>query len=149
MERIKLALKPLIKRHKDEAIGLVACEPIAQFIACYLRRDPRSSSTTTCRPAVSRRITVGPDWGRNGDGGMRAPPRGWRSRRPSRPADFILYLNRLEPMRKHPKELPTMAGYSRRARIELLARALRCPRGSPKASGCAATAAARRSSASR
>ena len=34
-------LRPLIRRHHDETIGLVVGEPIAQLIACYLRRDPR------------------------------------------------------------------------------------------------------------
>jgi broad specificity phosphatase PhoE len=41
LERIKCALRPIIRRHQDEAIGLVVGEPIAQLIACYLRRDPR------------------------------------------------------------------------------------------------------------
>jgi broad specificity phosphatase PhoE len=40
LERIRAALRPLIRRHPDEAIGLVVGEPIAQLIACYLRRDP-------------------------------------------------------------------------------------------------------------
>lgn len=39
--RIKNALRPLIRRHHAEAMGLVVGEPIAQLIACYLRRDPR------------------------------------------------------------------------------------------------------------
>src|SRR3982751_2674591 len=41
LERIKQALRPLIRRHHDEAIGLVVGEPLAQLIACHLRRDPR------------------------------------------------------------------------------------------------------------
>ncbi len=41
LERIKAALKPLIRRHRDEIIGVVAAEPIAQLISGYLRRDPR------------------------------------------------------------------------------------------------------------
>ena len=41
MERIKAALKPVIRRHRDETVGLVAGEPLAQLISCYLRRDPR------------------------------------------------------------------------------------------------------------
>jgi broad specificity phosphatase PhoE len=40
MDRIKAALKPLIRRHRDETIGLVAGEPLAQLISCFLRRDP-------------------------------------------------------------------------------------------------------------
>jgi|SRR6185312_3329050 len=41
LRRIKSALRPLIRRHQVEAMGLVVGEPIAQLIACYLRRDPR------------------------------------------------------------------------------------------------------------
>ncbi len=40
-DRSTQALRPLVRRHHDESIGLVAGEPIAQLIACYLRRDPR------------------------------------------------------------------------------------------------------------
>ena len=50
----------------DEAIGLVACEPIAQFIACYLRRDPRVQLTDHVPTGGFEKITLGPDWGRNG-----------------------------------------------------------------------------------
>ena len=41
MERIRTTLKPLIRRHRDETIGLVVGEPLAQLIACYLRGDSR------------------------------------------------------------------------------------------------------------
>ncbi len=67
LDRVKAALKPLIKRHRDEAIGLVACEPIAQLIACYLRRDPRVQLADHVPTGGFERITVGPDWGRNGN----------------------------------------------------------------------------------
>ena len=69
LERVHAALKPLVKRHRDEAIGLVACEPIAQFIACDLRRDPRVQLAEHVPTGQFERIEVGPDWGRNGDGG--------------------------------------------------------------------------------
>lgn len=69
IERIKQALKPLIKRHKDEVIGLVACEPIAQFIACTLRQDPRVQLADHVPTGGFEKITVGPEWGRNGEGG--------------------------------------------------------------------------------
>ncbi len=67
MGRIRAALRPLIKRHRDEAIGIVACEPIAQFIACDLRRDPRVQLSDQVPTGGFERITVGPEWGRNGD----------------------------------------------------------------------------------
>jgi broad specificity phosphatase PhoE len=68
MDRIKSVLKPLIKRHKDEVIGLVACEPIAQFIACFLRRDSRVQLADQVPTGGFEKIHVEPDVGRNGDG---------------------------------------------------------------------------------
>lgn len=41
LDRIKAVVKPLIRKHKNDMIGLVVAEPIGQLIACYLRRDPR------------------------------------------------------------------------------------------------------------
>ena len=41
MERIKTAFRPLLRRHHDEAIGLVVGEPLARLVACYLRGEPR------------------------------------------------------------------------------------------------------------
>jgi len=39
LERVKAALRPLLRRHRDEAIGLVVAEPIAQLIAGVLRQE--------------------------------------------------------------------------------------------------------------
>lgn len=66
MERIRLALKPLIRRHQDEAIGLVVGEPIGQLIACHLKRDPRVQLDEHVPTGVFERIEVIPDAGRNG-----------------------------------------------------------------------------------
>ena len=41
MDRIKAAFRPLLRRHQDEAIGLVVGEPLARLVACYLRCEPR------------------------------------------------------------------------------------------------------------
>ncbi len=41
MERIKAAFRPLLRRHRGEAIGLVVGEPLARLVACYLRCEPR------------------------------------------------------------------------------------------------------------
>ena len=41
MGRIKAAFRPLLKRHHDEAIGLVVGEPLARMVACYLKCEPR------------------------------------------------------------------------------------------------------------
>ncbi|MGP0066742.1 MAG: histidine phosphatase family protein, partial [Isosphaeraceae bacterium] len=41
MERIKTAFRPLLRRHQDEAIGLVVGEPLARLVASYLRCETR------------------------------------------------------------------------------------------------------------
>lgn len=41
LDRIRAALRPLLKRHRHQTIGLVVAEPIAQFIAAMLRREPK------------------------------------------------------------------------------------------------------------
>ena len=41
MDRIKAAFRPLLRRHQEEAIGLVVGEPLARLVACYLRGEPR------------------------------------------------------------------------------------------------------------
>jgi len=41
MDRIKTAFKPLLRRHQDEAIGLVVGEPLVRMVACYLKCEPR------------------------------------------------------------------------------------------------------------
>lgn len=67
MDRIKAALKPLIRRHQDEAIGLVAGDPLARLVAGYLRRDPRVQfDDGDIVTAYFERIDVTPDIGRNG-----------------------------------------------------------------------------------
>lgn len=41
MERVKAALKPLIRRHHEESFGLVVGEPLARLISCFLRGATR------------------------------------------------------------------------------------------------------------
>jgi broad specificity phosphatase PhoE len=41
MGRIKAAFRPLLKRHHDEAMGLVVGEPLASMVACFLKCEPR------------------------------------------------------------------------------------------------------------
>lgn len=67
--RVKAAIKPLVRRHRDEAIGLVACEPIAQLIAAMLRKDPQVQLDDHVPTGGFERIEVAPEWGRNGDAG--------------------------------------------------------------------------------
>jgi broad specificity phosphatase PhoE len=66
LERIKMAVRPLIRRHPDEAIGLVVAEPIAQLIACHLRREPRVQLDDHVPTGGFERIEVTPDVVRNG-----------------------------------------------------------------------------------
>jgi broad specificity phosphatase PhoE len=66
LARIKAAVRPLIRRHPDEAIGLVVAEPIAQLIACYLRRASRVQLDDDLPTGGFERIEVAPDLGRNG-----------------------------------------------------------------------------------
>jgi broad specificity phosphatase PhoE len=67
LERIKAALRPLIKRHRDESIGLVVAEPIAQLISGYLRQDPQVQLGDDAPTAGFERINVAPELARNGD----------------------------------------------------------------------------------
>ncbi len=66
LQRIKDALKPLVRRHRDQAIGLVAGEPIAQLIACHLRRDPHVHLEEHSPTCGVERIMVVPELIRNG-----------------------------------------------------------------------------------
>ena len=67
--RIRSALRPLIRRHRAETIGLVAAEPIAQLIAGYLRRDDRVQLDDGVPTGGFERITVAADLARNGEPG--------------------------------------------------------------------------------
>jgi broad specificity phosphatase PhoE len=65
LERIKATLRPLIRRHQDETIGLVVGEPIAQLIACYLRREGRVQLDDRVPTGGFERIKITPDAARN------------------------------------------------------------------------------------
>jgi broad specificity phosphatase PhoE len=67
LERVKATLRPLIRRHRDEALGLVACEPLARLIAGHLRQDPRFQLDDDPPTGDFERIEVAPDLARNGD----------------------------------------------------------------------------------
>jgi broad specificity phosphatase PhoE len=66
LERIKTALRPLIRRHLGAAIGLVVGEPLAQLIAGYLRRDPRVQLDDHVPTGGFERIEITPELERNG-----------------------------------------------------------------------------------
>ena len=63
LDRVRSALKPLIRRHRDEALGLVVGEPIAQLIAGYLRRDPHVQLDDDVPTGGFERIEVAPEQG--------------------------------------------------------------------------------------
>ncbi len=69
LERVNAALRPLVRRHRVEAIGLVACEPIAQLIAAQLRRDLKVQLDEHVPTGGFETIHVAPEWGRNGEAG--------------------------------------------------------------------------------
>lgn len=66
LDRIERALRPLIRRHKGEALGLVVGEPLAQLISGYLRRDPNVALDDDVPTGGFETIEVAPDLGRNG-----------------------------------------------------------------------------------
>lgn len=66
-ERVKAAIKPLIRRHKDETIGLVVAEPLARIVACYLKREPRLQLDDQLPICRCERIEVPLDLDKNGD----------------------------------------------------------------------------------
>lgn len=68
MDRLKGALKPLIRRHHDQAVALVVGEPLARLVACYLRREPRVQFVDDSPTGRFEQIVVTPDAGRNGNG---------------------------------------------------------------------------------
>jgi broad specificity phosphatase PhoE len=66
MDRIKTAFKPLLRRHQDEAIGLVVGEPLTRMIACYLKCEPRVQLEEHWSPCDFEWIKIPPLLLRNG-----------------------------------------------------------------------------------
>jgi broad specificity phosphatase PhoE len=64
--RVKTGLKPLWKKHKDQLIGLVVGEPLAQIVASYLRGRERPQLDENLRTGCFERIEVAPAVERNG-----------------------------------------------------------------------------------
>ena len=65
-ERIKSALRPLIKRHQNEAIAIVAGDPLSRLIACFLKRETRVQLHDDFPTGGFERIEILPETGRNG-----------------------------------------------------------------------------------
>jgi broad specificity phosphatase PhoE len=66
MERVKQTLKPLFRRHQDEAFGLVVGEPLARLVSCILRREPRPQLDELLPCCGFERIEVPPELLLNG-----------------------------------------------------------------------------------
>jgi broad specificity phosphatase PhoE len=67
IERVRTALKPLIRRHQDgELFGLIVAEPLARLVSCYLRGDPRPQLDEQLPCCGWERIAVPPELLRNG-----------------------------------------------------------------------------------
>jgi broad specificity phosphatase PhoE len=60
MERIKVAFRPLLRRHQDEAIGLVVAEPLTRLVASYLRGEPRVHLDEQWSCCEFERIAIAP-----------------------------------------------------------------------------------------
>jgi broad specificity phosphatase PhoE len=73
LDRVRAALKPLVKRHQGETVALVVGEPLARLIAGYLRRDPRVQFDGEAATAAVERVAVAPEVVRNGQGAPPAP----------------------------------------------------------------------------
>lgn len=61
MPRVRAALKPLLRRHRDEDFGLVVGEPVRRLIACCLKRVPRPQGDDLLPCCGIERIEVASD----------------------------------------------------------------------------------------
>jgi broad specificity phosphatase PhoE len=68
LDRVKAALRPILKRHRDETLGLVVAEPLGRLIGSYLRREPRVQLDDVLAPGGFERIEIAAELLRNGDG---------------------------------------------------------------------------------
>jgi broad specificity phosphatase PhoE len=66
LDRVRGALKPLLRRHQNEIIGLVVGEPMAQLLAGFLRKDDRLHLDDEIPTGDFECILVSHDPGKNG-----------------------------------------------------------------------------------
>lgn len=67
LDRVRHALRPMLRRHRGESIGLVAGDPIAQLIASYLKRQPHIQLADGLPTGEFEEIPVAPDLIRHGE----------------------------------------------------------------------------------
>jgi broad specificity phosphatase PhoE len=76
LDRVRAALRPLIRRHRHEVLGLVVAEPLAQLVACHLRRDPRVQLDDDIPTGGFERITIPNESARQSDPALPPSPPG-------------------------------------------------------------------------
>jgi broad specificity phosphatase PhoE len=69
LERLREALRPLLRRHRDEAFALVVAEPFARLVAGFLRRAPRPQLEDDWPTGRCEWIAVPAELLRNGEPG--------------------------------------------------------------------------------
>jgi broad specificity phosphatase PhoE len=69
LNRLREVLRPLLRRHRDEAFALVVAEPLARLVAGFLKRSPRIQLEDTLPTGQCEWITVPPELLRNGEAG--------------------------------------------------------------------------------
>lgn len=67
LARLREVIRPLLRKHRDEAFALVVAEPLASLIAGYLRRAPRIQLDDELPTGAVEWIDVPPELARNGD----------------------------------------------------------------------------------
>jgi broad specificity phosphatase PhoE len=65
MERIKIAFRPLLRRHPREPIGVVVGEPLGRMVSCYLKCQPRVQLEERWACSQFERIKIAPFFLRN------------------------------------------------------------------------------------
>lgn len=66
LTRVQVALRPILRRHRDEAIGLVVADPLVRLVSCFLRRDALVQLLDPAPTGAFERIEVAAEAGRNG-----------------------------------------------------------------------------------
>lgn len=69
LDRLRDVIRPLLRRHRDEAFALVVAEPLGRLVAGYLRRSPRIQLEDELPTGRCEWIDVAPDLTRNGETG--------------------------------------------------------------------------------
>lgn len=66
-DRVRQALKPILKRHRDDRIAIVVADPLARLVAGFLRREANPTFLEEPPTGCFEVIEVPPDVWKNGD----------------------------------------------------------------------------------